>query len=319
MARRKEPLREFVLIDWIRERTPRDPARVPIGIGDDAAAITTSPGRPVLVTVDMMLEGVHFDLKEATPRQVGRKAMAINLSDIAAMAGMPTAAVVSVGLKRSAAGDVARELYAGLEEMAAEFGVAVVGGDTTSWTKGLAVSVTVLGEPTGRGPVRRRGAGGGDAIVVTGSFGGSILGKHLAFTPRVGEAMSIHAMVELTAMIDASDGLAADLRHVLTESGCGAVLRAADVPVAEAAHQRSRQTGRTALEHALGDGEDFELIMTMPASSVETLLRHPPMDVPLSVIGYVAGDMPAGRIVLEQPDGSREDIDPSGYEHICGR
>src|SRR5438552_110100 len=146
---------EFDFIDWLRRRTPADP-RVPLGPGDDTAAVRLAS--PCLVTTDMLLEGSCFRLAEAGPRRVGRKAMAVNLSDIAAMAGQPVAAVVSVGLPRQGGMELARELDAGLREMAGRFNVAIIGGDTNSWDGPLVISVTVLGEPTGRGPVTRGGA-----------------------------------------------------------------------------------------------------------------------------------------------------------------
>src|SRR6266481_6887738 len=138
---------EFAFIDWLRQRTPAD-ARVLIGPGDDAAALKLTPGAPCLVTTDMLLDGSCFVLAEAGPHLVGRKAMAVNLSDIAAMAGRPVAAVVSVGLPRGGGRALAEELYLGLREVADAFDTAIVGGDTNSWDGGLVVSVTLLGQAT---------------------------------------------------------------------------------------------------------------------------------------------------------------------------
>src|SRR5207253_7470006 len=231
--------------------------RVLLGPGDDTAALGWPADTPCLVTADMLLEGSCFLLAEAGPRRVGRKAMAVNLSDIAAMAGRPVAAVVSVGLPRRGGRALAEELYRGLREVADAFDTAIVGGDTNSWDGPLVISVTLLGEATGRGPVRRSGARPGDWLLVTGPLGGSILGKHLDFTPRVREALRLHEAADLRAMIDVSDGLAADLQHICRESGCGAVLDAGRIPIADAA--RALNDGRAPLEHALTDGEDFEL------------------------------------------------------------
>src|SRR5947209_17951558 len=251
-----EPGGEFAFIDWLRRRTPAA-GRVLLGPGDDTAALGWPADTPCLVTTDMLLEGSCFVLAEAGARRVGRKAMAVNLSDIAAMAGRPVAAVVSVGLPRQGGRALAEELHAGLREVADAFDTALVGGDTNSWDGPLVIAATVLGEPTGRGPVRRSGARPGDWLFVTGPLGGSIRGHHLDFTPRVREALQLHAAVELHAMIDISDGLAADLAHICEESRCGAVLRAESVPISDAA--RSMADGMSPLEHALGDGEDFEL------------------------------------------------------------
>src|SRR5436309_12077407 len=200
---------EFAYIDWLRRRTPADP-RVLMGPGDDTAVLRWTAGAPCLVTTDMLLEGSCFRLAEAGPRQVGRKAMAVNLSDIAAMAGRPVAAVVSVGLPRQGGRALAEELYLGLRDVADAFDTALVGGDTNSWEGPLVISVTLFGEATSRGPVTRSGARPGDWLLVTGPLGGSILGKHLDFTPRVREALQLHAAADLHAMIDVSDGLAAD-------------------------------------------------------------------------------------------------------------
>jgi len=185
---------EFAFIDWLRKRTP-SAARVLLGPGDDTAALSWPGDVPCLVTTDMLLDGSCFVLAEAGPRRVGRKAMAVNLSDIAAMAGRPVAAVVSVGLPRQGGRALAEELYLGLREVADSFDTAIVGGDTNSWDGPLVISVTLLGEATPPGPVRRRGARPGDWLMATGTFGGSILGKHLDFTPRVREALALQAAV----------------------------------------------------------------------------------------------------------------------------
>jgi thiamine-monophosphate kinase len=233
---------EFAYINWIRRHTPHDP-RILIGPGDDTAALNWPSDKPVLVTTDMLLDSSCFRLAEAGARRVGRKAMAVNLSDIAAMAGRPVAAVVSVGLPRQGGMALAEELYRGLREMADAFDTALVGGDTNSWDGPLVISVTVLGEATERGPVRRSGARPGDWLFVTGPLGGSIRGKHLDFMPRIREALALHAAVPLRAMIDISDGLAADVNHLCEESRCGAVLRGENIPIA--AEARALDDGRS--------------------------------------------------------------------------
>ena len=229
------PLGEFDYIDWVRRQTPGDP-RVLLGPGDDCALLG-GPALPWLITTDMLLEGSHFRLAEAGPRRVGHKALAVNLSDIAAMAGQPVAAVVSVGLPRQGAKQIAEELYQGMRALADKFDTAIVGGDTNTWDGGLVLSVTLLGQPTPPGPVRRAGAQPGDWLLVTGPLGGSLLGKHLDFTPRVAEAIRLQQCACLHAMIDISDGLAADAHHLCEESNCGAVLRAEAIPIHAAAGQ----------------------------------------------------------------------------------
>lgn len=298
---------EFAYIHWLRRQIPAD-ARVLIGPGDDAAALR--PGeRSLLVTTDMLLEGSCFRLAEAGPRLVGRKAMAVNLSDIAAMAGVPVATVVSVGLPKQGGRALAEELYRGLREVADQFNTALVGGDTNTWDGELVISVTVLGEATPRGPVRRSGARPGDWLIVTGPLGGSILGKHLTFTPRVHEALRLHDVCELHALIDISDGLAADLAHICQESGCGAVLRAADIPISDDA--RRLNDGTSPLDHALGDGEDFELLCAVPAADGARLVREQPVP---GVTLFAIGECVADGMWLEQ-DGQRMALTPRGWVH----
>jgi thiamine-monophosphate kinase len=299
---------EFAYIRWLRGRTPADP-RVSIGPGDDTAALRLADGRETLVTTDMLLEGSCFLLAEAGPRRVGRKAMAVNLSDIAAMAGVPVAAVVAVGLPREGGRALAEELYLGLRETADAFDTALVGGDTNSWDGPLTISVTLIGQATERGPVRRSGARPGDWLFVTGPVGGSIRGKHLDFTPRVREALALHRAADLHAMIDVSDGLAADLFHVCEESGCGAVLRAESIPLTDDAHRMD--DGRSPLEHGLSDGEDFELVFAVSPGDGARLLREQPVSgVTLSHIGECV----AGGLWLEE-GGQRCELGPRGYVH----
>jgi thiamine-monophosphate kinase len=304
-------MNELTFIDWIRRRTPSD-ARVLVGPGDDTAVLAWPPGAPLLVKTDMLLEGSCFLLAEAGPRLVGRKAMAVNLSDIAAMAGNPVAAVVSVGLPRSGGKALAEELYTGLREMADAFHTAIVGGDTNSWNGPLVVNVALVGEATGRGPVLRSGAQPGDWLFVTGPLGGSIRGKHLTFTPRIHEAERLHQLVTLKAMIDISDGLAADLHHICQESRCGAVLRADAIPIAEAARQMA--DGKTPLEHALGDGEDFELLFAVAADDGQRLLRDQPLAAAGCTVFHI-GECVSEGVWLELADGARQPLPPLGYVH----
>jgi thiamine-monophosphate kinase len=299
---------EFEYIDWIRRQSPHNP-RVLIGPGDDMAAMDWSSGKPLLVTTDMLLDGCCFRLEEAGPRRVGRKAMAVNLSDIAAMAGRPVAAVVSVGLPRQGGLGIAKELYLGLREMADAFDTALVGGDTNSWEGPPVISVTLIGEATERGPVRRHGAKPGDWLMVTGPLGGSILGKHLDFTPRVREALALHAAVGLHAMIDISDGLAADVNHLCEESRCGAVLRAESIPITSEA--RAMNDGHAPLEHALGDGEDFELAFAVAPEDGRRLEETQPVT---SITLTHIGEFVEAGLWLEE-NGSQRALQPMGYVH----
>lgn len=298
---------EFAFIDWIRKQTRADP-RVLVGPGDDTAVLKMRPEALCLATTDMLLEGSCF-LLEAGGRAIGRKAMAVNLSDIAAMAGRPTTALVSVGLPRQGGRKLAEDLFIGLRETAAAFDTAIVGGDTNSWNGPLAISVTLLGEATARGPVLRSGAKPGDWLLVTGSLGGSILGKHLNFTPRVREALRLHELVDLHAMIDVSDGLAADLHHLCAESGCGAELDAAAIPVSEDAG-RMNDT-QSPLDHALSDGEDFELLFAVAPDAGRILIESQPL--PGLLLSHIGHFVDQGVWLLR--DGLREELPARGYVH----
>jgi thiamine-monophosphate kinase len=302
------PSGEFAYIRWLRNRTPADP-RVLIGPGDDAAAVRWPDGGPVLITTDMLLEGSCFRLAEAGGRQVGRKAMAVNLSDIAAMAGRPMAAVVSVGLPRQGSRALAEDLYSGLRELADAFDTAIVGGDTNSWDGPLVISVTVVGQATPPGPVERSGARPGDWLFVTGPLGGSSRGKHLSFIPRVHEAQRLQTSAALHAMIDVSDGLAADLNHLCEESRCGAILRAEAIPIS--ADARLIADTVSPLDHALGDGEDFELVFTVSPDDGRSLLETQP--VPGITLAHIGECVEEG-LWLEE-NGRRRVLEPRGYVH----
>ena len=254
--------------------------------------VRLAAGAECVVTVDMISDGVDFDLSSTDPRRIGRKALAVNLSDLAAMAARPLAAVIALALPRQGALALAKELYEGLLPLAERFEVAVAGGDLQTWDGPLAISVTLLGEPTSRGALLRSGARPGDVLVVTGSLGGSILGKHLNFEPRVTEALLLHERYELHAGMDVSDGLSLDLSRLCQASGCGAVIDLERVPIADAARQlaATRGDGQAALDHALGDGEDFELLLALPSQEAERVCREQPLGVPLTIIGRFVTD-----------------------------
>jgi thiamine-monophosphate kinase len=308
---------EFEYIAWLCERTRPDP-RMLLGPGDDAAVLRP-PQRALLATTDMLMDGVDFHLAEVGGVRAGRKALAANLSDLAAMAAHPYAALVSLALPQHppipglSTRQLAEEIDTGIRTLAEAFDLPIVGGDTNSWTAPLAISITLLGEADERGYVTRSGAQAGDWIFVTGPLGGSILGKHLDFIPRVREALALLAAVPLHAMCDISDGLAADLFHILEQSRCSAVLRAQDIPIAPAAVTLSQQTGRSPLEHALQDGEDFELIFTLAPDQAQRLLEHPPIPH-LTPIGVCLPDLPP-TLWLEMPDGRRQPLPPRGWSH----
>jgi thiamine-monophosphate kinase len=303
--------REFIA--WLRRRLPQHP-RLLLGPGDDAAVLNMAGIDDLVVTVDLLTDHVDFELERMEPRRVGRKALAVNLSDLAAMAARPLAAVTAVALPRQGGAALARELCEGMLPLAEKYQVAMAGGDTNSWDGPLVISITLLGLATARGPLRRGGARPGDRILVTGAFGGSILGKHLDFEPRVREALLLHERYALHAGIDASDGLSTDLAHLAEESGCGAVLQREAVPLSPAAHELAARSadGSTALDHALGDGEDFELILAATPEEAERMLADQPLEVPLTAIGEFVAEP---GLWQRQAAGPRQPLVPSGWEH----
>lgn len=300
---------EFTLIEWIRARAEGHP-RVPLGIGDDAASVSFAQPSDCLVASDMLVEGVHFLLPAATPSEVGRKALAVNLSDLAAMAARPLAAVVNVALPRSHQLEFAHELLEGLANLADEFDTAVAGGDTNIWNGPCVISVALLGEAVGADSVRRSGARVGDWILTTGTFGASLAGKHLSFQPRVIEARQLHETVSLHAMIDVSDGLVADLHHILKESHVGCLLQAEAVPISNAAQAAADR--KTPLEHALGDGEDFELLFTVSPEEGRRLIDSPPFATRLTHIGEITEGKTCE---IEDSAGNRALLAPTGWRH----
>ncbi len=304
---------ESEFLAWLQHRVLRTPI-APLGLQDDAALLRLREPDGTVVTTDMLMDGTDFRLGEIDPRRAGRKALAVNLSDLAAMAAKPLAALVSLALPRAGGRALAESLYEGMLPLAAELDVAIVGGDTNSWDGPLVISVTAIGEVGARGPLLRSGGQIGDWILVTGEFGGSILGRHLDFAPRVRESLRLHEAYELHAGMDISDGLTLDLSRMARASNCGAVLDLSQIPVSAAAvrlAERSRD-GLTHLDHALGDGEDFELLLAVPPAEARRILRDQPLVVPITAIGQLVAEAGLWQTAGET---SRLPLSPQGYEH----
>ena len=302
-------MREKEFIDWIRSQGAPDAAMVPVGPGDDAAVVTCG-GEQVIVTTDQLLDGVHFVLTDHGPEAAGRKAMARSLSDAAAMACRPLAAVAAVALPKGFRQADAEAIYRGLRAAGDEFRCPLAGGDVAVWAGPTAITVTVLARAAGAAPVLRSGARAGEAICVTGAFGGAWRSsRHLTFRPRIDEAVTIAAGYAPSAMIDVSDGLAADLWQVCQASGVGAELNAEAIPVHP---DLAALPPGEALAAALGDGEDYELLFALHADRAGTLLRDRPFETPVARIGTVVRQR---TMTLIHPDGRREPLEPRGWEH----
>lgn len=290
---------EFGLIERIARGIKTD-ASVIKGIGDDAAALEWTKDKYLLVTADMLIENRHF-LRADPPERVGWKALCCGVSDIAAMGGEPKWALISVGLPKGLPVKYADGIYAGLRKAAGKFGVNIVGGDTNASGR-IILDVTTLGEAKKKNLVLRSGAKDGDYIFVTGALGGSIHGKHLCFTPRLKESRTLVKNFKINSMIDLSDGLSSDLNHILKQSNAGAVVYDYLIPISA--------------ENALSDGEDFELLFTMPKKEAFKLLRlrKKLFDIPVTRIGAITDKKFGAKII--DIFGRKKDLTPRGFKHF---
>jgi thiamine-monophosphate kinase len=281
-------LGEFGLIDRIARRLRRPGADVPVGIGDDTAVIDMGGPTLLLATVDMQVEGRHFIRERTPPRLFGRRLGAVNLSDIASMGGRPRWALTSLALPPDLPAAWVDEFVDGLDAILTEFGAVVVGGNL-SGAERIAADLTLLGEVERGRVLTRSGARAGDLICVTGTLGRSAAGRaaldagledveysaaieaHLAPTPRVREGQLLAGTLRVHAMIDLSDGLSGDLRHVCEASETGAVVYADRLPLADDTRAIARTLGLDPIALAAAGGEDFELLFTTASDSVEAV------------------------------------------------
>ncbi|MSM40205.1 MAG: thiamine-phosphate kinase [Geobacter sp.] len=321
-------LGEFGLIDRIAGRVAAGTGIIR-GIGDDAAAVKPSPGTVQLLTSDMLLEGVHFDLTFTSPEALGRKSLAVNLSDMAAMGGRSRHFLLSLAIPPSVSLEFLDPFIGGLLDMASCHAVSLVGGDTCASRSGLVISITLVGEQLPERVVYRQGARPGDLVCVTGFLGDSALGlaelraglretpavsRHLEPSPRCNEGLMLAEAGLPTAMIDVSDGLLADLGHILECSGVGAKVFLDRLPLSEYFSAEAGRLVSEPIQLALAGGEDYELLFSLPRQylpQARQLLSA--RGIGCAVIGEVTEE--AG-LQVTAPDGSSYQPTGLGFSHF---
>ncbi len=330
---------EFGLIHAIQQLSSGRSPDMMVGIGDDAAVLKTDPAKLLLATTDMLIEGVHFDLSFTDFYSLGWKSAAINLSDIAAMGGMPRFCLTSLALPARIPVESVLDFYRGFNALLRVHKTVLVGGDTCSSKGGLVISITALGEAKKRMLLSRGGAKRGDRIFVTGTLGDSSAGlellkagvrekkrgtrdegrktrdvknlilKHLRPVPRVEWGRRIALSGCSSSMIDVSDGLSSDLSHLCEESGTGCVLLSDTIPFSAALLRSADRLRRTPLQYALSGGEDYELLFTVPSSKLKTLAT---LDIPVTEIGEIT----AGTALFLANAAGKTALKPTGYNHF---
>ena len=308
-------MKEFELIERLTRSLPYNPS-VLTGAGDDCAVLDLRiPDRLLLFKTDAIVQGVHFE-STAPPEKVGHKALGRCLSDIAAMAGIPTAALVTLALPREFDPNYLERLYCGINKLARQFDVAIVGGETTTNPERLLISISLLGWVARGKVLLRSGAKPGDALFVTGELGGSLAGKHLEFEPRLAEARWLAEHFQIHAMIDLSDGLAGDLPHILKASGVGAELLASAIPLSREARRAAKASGKPALLAGLTNGEDFELLFTVTSRDAVPLLDSWKKQYPHTLLSCIGKITSAKGIAIRDKQGLRP-LTVHGYEHFA--
>lgn len=330
-------LGEFGLIARLTRSLATRPD-VLLGAGDDAALLDLGADTLIVATCDAQVEGRHFLRDLATPEEIGQKALAVNLSDIAAMGAEPLWALVSLLLPPALDVSVLDGIYAGLNALAGRYGVAIVGGNVSGTDGPLVVDMTLLGKVQRGHELRRSGARPGDRLLVTGTLGAAAAGV-LAFItepgvarvsgavlerarvamsapePRMAEGRALAESGVVTAMLDISDGLAADLSHLCVASNTSAVLIASDVPVDAATQHIATAYGRDALLLALGGGEDYQLLLTVPPDGVERARAA------VAAVGGIAREIgfmtePGTGVRLRLLDGGEQPLEARGWDHL---
>jgi thiamine-monophosphate kinase len=328
-------LGEFGLIHRIQKLSSRTAPGMVVGIGDDAAALTVSPNSLLLATTDMLIEGAHFDLSYTDFYSLGWKSASVNLSDIAAMGGLPRFCLTSLGIPSRVAVERISEFYRGFNALLRIHKTVLAGGDTCSSRNGLVISVTALGEVIKNRIVTRAGARPGDKIFVTGTLGDAAAGlellkysvkrqgsgvqgsgikklmeKHLRPAPRVAEGRAIALSGCARAMIDVSDGLSSDLSHLCEQSGVGAVIHADKIPFSPELLKSTAHLKKNPLYYALSGGEDYELLFAVPPERVKRLRS---LNIDITEIGETTR---ARGLIIVDDKNRKKRLAATGYNHF---
>jgi thiamine-monophosphate kinase len=334
---RLSELGEFDLISTLAARVSDHDPRVVLGIGDDAAAVRSDSSRLLLATSDALVEGIHFTRQTTNAFRLGWKTLAVSVSDIAAMGGMPAFALVDLGLPEDTDIEYADEIYSGLQACADEFNARIIGGDTVSSPREIFIALTLLGEVEPGMMVSRQGAKPGDRILVTGTLGDSAAGlalltgrnceipaadkrfledAHMEPIPRLNEGRIIASRNWATSMIDISDGLAGDLTRISHASGVGAVIYADKLPYSDAYRHFVEACGVDPLALSLHGGEDYQLAFTVPNALAEQIIAQAnELDIRLTEVGRIKAEP---GISIRYPNGEIKELLAGGYEHFTG-
>ncbi len=321
---------EFGLIEKLRKKTKQRTHKIKIGIGDDCAVIADS-NRNILSTTDTLIEKVHFDLKYFSPKRLGMKAIAVNLSDIAAMGGTPLYILISLGIPAKYRVKYIEELYGGFESMAEKYNCSIIGGDISKSLSGLIINITIIGEVKKNACISRAGAKNKDMVFVTGVLGDSAAGldllkgafpsknkmikKHLSPDPRLGEGQILAKKIGVSAMIDLSDGLASDLKRICEQSQCGAKIFLDKIPLSKDLRLLGKSSNKNVYNYALYGGEDYELLFTLNKKRMRKLQKQwQNMKIPATNIGEIV-DKKRG-VILVNSNGVEEPLLKNGYDHF---
>jgi len=310
---------------------------VTLGIGDDSASFKPREGFELLVTCDSLVEDRHFMPDHISPLDLGRRAMVVNLSDIAAMGGLPLYALVSLGLKKDMLVADVEAMYRGFLMELNPFRASIIGGNLTSTEKSIFIDITIIGEVEQGHLMRRSTAKAGDVILVTGYPGRAAAGLKLMLSSKPTEDLREHPLVRAhttpshrawegqaiarsgfaTAMIDTSDGFLGDLGHICQGSGVGAVLIQEQLPISEDLKQAALQLGLDPYELVLKDSDDYELIITCSPGSLDQIrsVTAEASDVLVTEVGRITKEVGDIRLIL--PDGTHRRVTPSGWDHFA--